>query len=102
MVYVKEDPTEEVTDSYITSENGVELAVVECDEGYFIYKIPVVDAPDYADIEGEVLDFASSDMKIIEAPGQSNETVHDGHSSLNVPQKVADRAEEITGADVLE
>lgn len=102
MVYVREDDAEEVTDSYMDTENGVDIAVVECDEGYFIYRLPVVDAPDYVDIEGSVLDLARSDMKIIEAPGQDNEYVATGKSDITVPQKVVDTAREMTGATLLE
>lgn len=102
MVYINEDRSEEVTDSYMSTENGIEFAIIETDGGYFIYKIPVVDSPDYADIDGKILDFATSDMEIIEAPNQENETVHDGLSELTVPQKVADEAEDISDATTLE
>lgn len=102
MVYVKEDETEEVTDVYMSSESGVEYVVIETDDGYFIYKIPVVDAPDYVDDKGKVLDMARSDMKIIEAPNSENRSEYDGFSWLTVPQKVVDAAEEESGASLLE
>lgn len=102
MVYITDDETEEVTDSYMEGKNGVKLAVVECDDGYFVYKIPVVESPDYSDIEGEVLDCATSDFKIIEDSSGSNQTVFNGLSDISVPQVVIDEAERISGATLLD
>jgi hypothetical protein len=95
MVYVKEDTTETVTNAFETKRDGLNGVVVKTDDGYFEYWFPIKDAPDYIDSE-KVLS-AFSDMTITEAPGEENETQHDGTSNLTIPQSVVEKAEEVTG-----
>lgn len=102
MVYVKKDDTEEVTDSWTTTKDGVDYIVVETDEGYFRYEIPLVDAPDYIDDVERVLDLGRSDATIVEAPETDHTSTYSGLDDITVPEKVMVEAEKVSGFPHLE
>lgn len=102
MVYVKKDDTEEVTDSWTTTKGGVEFIIVETDNGYFRYKIPVVDAPDYVDGVEKVIDVGASGSEYIEAPESDHTSVYSGSDDIIIPEKVAREAEKLSGYPLLE
>lgn len=100
MVYVREDSTEKVTDSYKKTDNGVEGVMVETEGGYFKYWFPIVDPSEKYNIESEkVLDVLSSEanFRLIEAEGEDNESIYTGQDNVTIPRKVVDRAEELSG-----
>lgn len=99
MVYVRDDTTEEITGSYQTRRDGTNGVVIETDDRYFEYWFPIRDAPKYTAAD-KVLDPLR--MTIIEAPNQENESQYDGTDDVTVPTHVAEKAEEITGYDLLE
>jgi energy-converting hydrogenase A subunit M len=105
MVYVREDSNEKVTDSYKKTNNGVKGVMVETEEGYFKYWFPIVEPSEKYSIDSEkVLDVLSSEanFRLIEAEGEENESVYNGHDNVTIPQKVVDRAKEVSGYPLLE
>lgn len=100
MVHIKDDSTKEITNSYLeTEEEDIEYAVIKCDDGHFVYRIPLLH-DNYKD--EKVLKLETSKMKIIESPSQDKRYEFNGMSDLTVPRKVAEEAENISGASIVE
>lgn len=100
MVYIKEAGHEiNIEKIKETTRNGNEGILITVNDGYFEYWFPIVEAPDYMKGHDKMLGIngKSYSLEIKEAPGQENETTHDGSSPLTIPQKVADKAEQHTG-----
>lgn len=95
IVYVRKDKTEEVTDFYRTSRNGLDGVVIETEDRYFEYFFPIKEAPEYVD--SDYVLSAYGDMTITEAPEEVNESQFTGKSGLTVPKCVVEKAEELTG-----
>lgn len=99
MVKVREDNKETITDWYEETRGKTRGIVVETEDGYFEYWFPIIQAPDYVEREKALSAFK---MEIVEAPDSENASRFTGTSSIIIPKKVVEKAEEEAGWPLLE
>jgi len=96
MVRVLATHDEEITNAYKTLSSKraqTPVVIVETDGGYFLYRFPITRA--LYRTTGQVIDCVK--MTVTEAADTDDPSTYDGSKPVIVPQKVVDKAQELSG-----
>lgn len=100
MVYIEYNSNEEITSVTEETRNELKGVEVETDGGYFVYWIPYIDMSEKTyGPDGFVLDLFY--MEIEENPN-GNTSIYSGDDAVGVPNKVVNKAEEVSGYEKLD